>query len=135
MKLLKMFLVSSLAALFVLLQPICINSSLAGAAEMQNHGRCTQCEMDLNAFAQSRMLISYGDGSTAEVCSIHCAALDLRQNRDKQVKSIMAADYMTKEYIDARRATWVIGGNKPGGMNSPAEWAFATEADAQNFMK
>ena len=134
MRPLKTFVASFLAALFVLFQLVCFTPSVADAADTQAAGRCTQCGMDLKAFAQSRMVISFSDGSTVEVCSIHCAALELKQNKDKQVKSIMAADYVTKDLIDARTAIWVIGGDKPGGMNSPAKWAFAKEADAQKFV-
>ncbi len=131
MKPLKMF----IAVLSVLIQLLFVVPSVAGAAEStEGHKSCKQCGMDLTAFARSRMLITYSDGTSVEVCSIHCTALELKQNKDRQVESLKVADYKTGELIDARTATWVIGGNKPGGMNSPAKWAFARETDARNFV-
>ncbi len=115
---------------------ICLLLACAGldAANAVEAKTCKQCGMDLAAFERSRMVIVYRDGTTAEVCSIHCAALELKQNRDKHVESLKVADYMTGELIDAWTSTWVIGGNRPGGMNSPAKWAFAKETDARNFV-
>ncbi len=66
----------------------------------------------MDAYAQSRMFIVYADGTTVGVCSLHCAAAELKKNKDKQVKSLMVADYVTKALIDARTAIWVVGGNK-----------------------
>lgn len=108
----------------------------AGAAEtVENPKHCKQCGMDRTVYAQSRMLVVYADGTTVGVCSLHCAAAKMKQNKDKQVKSLMVADYTTKELIDARTATWVVGGNKEGVMTSVAKWAFAKEEDAQKFVK
>ncbi len=107
----------------------------AGATDTQKPKHCKVCGMDLNVSAQSRMQIVYADGTAVEVCSIHCTALELKQNKDKQVKSLMVADYVTKELIDARTATWVVGGRKEGVMTSLPKWAFAKEKDAQEFVK
>lgn len=105
------------------------------AATIENPGQCKQCGMDRTVFAGSRMLIAYADGTTVGVCSLHCAAAEMKQNRDKQVKSLMVADYGTKELINARTAHWVIGGKQQGVMTSTAKWAFAGEEDARNFVK
>jgi hypothetical protein len=91
--------------------------------------------MDRTVFARSRMLIVYADGGTAGVCSLHCAAAELRQNRGRQVRSLMVADYTTKELIDAGTASWVVGGRKEGVMTSLPKWAFARKEDAQKFVK
>lgn len=108
----------------------------AGAADgVENPKICKQCGMDRTVFARSRMLIIYADGTTVGVCSLHCAAAEMRQNKGKQVKSLMVADYVTQELIDAKAATWVVGGNKQGVMTSLPKWAFAREQDAQNFVK
>jgi len=91
--------------------------------------------MDREFFAHSRMLIVYADGTTAGACSINCIVIELKQNRGKQVKSLLVADYARKELTDARSATWVTGGKKPGVMTSLAKWAFARQEDAQRFVK
>jgi hypothetical protein len=90
--------------------------------------------MDRTVYARSRMVITYDDGSTAGLCSLHCVALDMKQKTDKQVKSIMVADYNTTGLTDARTATWVIGGDQPGVMTSTPKWAFAAKTDAEKFV-
>jgi nitrous oxide reductase accessory protein NosL len=105
------------------------------AAIVESPKACSQCGMDRTVFDQSRMLIVYADGTTVGLCSIHCAAADMKQNKDKQVRSLMVADYMTKDLTDARAATWVMGGGKQGVMTSVAKWAFAREEDAQKFVQ
>lgn len=108
------------------------SSSFAGVVE--SPASCRQCMMDRSRSAQTRVLISYDDGSSSGLCSISCAATELKQNKDKQVKSFQVADYSTSELIEAQEATWVVGGSKEGGMNSPAKWAFARRETAQSFV-
>ncbi len=109
--------------------------SFAAADGVEGPKACKQCGMDRTTFDQSRMLIVYADGISVGVCSIHCAAAELNQNRGKQVKSLMVADYMTKELTDAKAATWTMGGMKKGVMTSVGKWAFAKQADAQKFIQ
>jgi len=111
---------------------ICSGAVAAGSVENPTH--CTQCGMDRTVFAQSRMLIVFADGTEVGVCSIHCAAAELKKNRDRQLKSLMVADYTSRELIDAKTAAWVIGGRKDGVMTAVAKWAFAREKDAQTFV-
>ncbi len=103
--------------------------------DIQDHKTCKYCNMDREKFAHSRMLIEYGDGSSLGACSIHCVAIDLAQAFDKQPKAILVADYTKKDLIDAEKAYWVIGGDKPGVMTKTAKWAFADKQDAEAFVK
>jgi copper chaperone NosL len=105
------------------------------AADIQKHPDCKYCGMDRQKFAQSRMLITYDDGSEFGACSIHCAAINLALNIAKTPTLIQVGDYNTKNLIDAEKATWVIGGNKPGVMTKNAKWAFEKPADAEAFIK
>lgn len=124
------------AFLFVVLSIILpLNSFAAAADTVESPKACKLCGMDRTAFARSRMLIVYADGSSAGICSIRCAAVELNQNKGRQVKSLMVADYPTLELTDAKTATWVIGGRIQGVMTSVAKWAFAKEKDAQNFVQ
>jgi hypothetical protein len=59
----------------------------------------------------------------------------MKQNKDRQVKSLMVADYATNELLDAGTATWVVGGKKNGGMNTQPKWAFSGKEDAEQFVK
>jgi copper chaperone NosL len=90
--------------------------------------------MDRVVFARSRMLIVFADGTSVGLCSIRCAAAELKRQPGKEVKSLMVADYMTKKLIDAKTATWVVGGDKEGVMTSLPKWAFARKKDAQRFI-
>ena len=112
---------------------ICAYSGATYAGE--NPKTCKICGMDLAYAAKSRMTIVYTDGSAVEVASLHCAVTEMKQNKDKQIKSLMVADYLTGKMIDAWTATWVVGGEKKGVMTSVAKWAFARENDAQKFVK
>jgi nitrous oxide reductase accessory protein NosL len=89
--------------------------------------------MDRAMFAHSRMLIEYEDGSSVGVCSLHCATLELALNIGVMPKSVQVGDHNTKALVDAEKASWVIGGSKPGVMTDRAKWAFRDPADAKRF--
>ncbi len=108
---------------------------VAGAADtVEKPASCQQCGMDRVAFARSRMVVEYADGTTFATCSLNCTVTEMKEHKGKQVKSLKVADYVTKELIDVRSATWVVGGKKPGVMTSLAKWAFARKEDAQKFV-
>jgi copper chaperone NosL len=102
--------------------------------DVDKHGSCKYCGMDRKMFAHSRMLLVYEDGSELGSCSLHCVAVDLALNIDKTPKAIQVADFNTKNLIDAEKAVWVIGGDKPGVMSKRAKWAFEKKADAEAFI-
>jgi nitrous oxide reductase accessory protein NosL len=126
----------SFAILFILIQVCCVRPSFAAesADAVENPKHCEVCGMDRSTFAQSRMLIEYADGIVVGVCSMHCAAAELKRHGGKEVKSLLVADYETKKLIDAKTAVWVIGGNREGVMTSLPKWAFAKEEDARKFI-
>lgn len=105
------------------------------AAAVEKPAACVQCGMDRTKFNYSRMLIEYEDATPTGTCSINCAAIDLKQNSGKKVKAIKVADYNSKELIDAKTATWVMGGSKKGVMTMEPKWAFASKSDAEKFVK
>jgi nitrous oxide reductase accessory protein NosL len=96
---------------------------------------CKYCGMNREMFAHSRMLTEYDTGSKEGTCSLHCAAIDMALSLDKTPTSIKVGDYGTKKLIDAEKATWIIGGNKPGVMTKNAKWAFADKSDAEKFQQ
>jgi copper chaperone NosL len=103
--------------------------------DVDKHTNCKYCGMDRKMFGHSRMLLVYEDGSELGTCSLHCVAVDLALNIDKMPKTVQVADYNTKVLIDAEKAVWVIGGEKPGVMSKRAKWAFEKKADAEAFVK
>jgi copper chaperone NosL len=101
--------------------------------DIQQTPNCKYCGMNRETYAHSRMVIEYEDGIVMGTCSLHCAVLDLALNLDKNPKAIRVGDYGTKALIDAEKAFWVIGGNKPGVMTRNAKWAFAKKEDAEKY--
>jgi copper chaperone NosL len=96
---------------------------------------CKYCGMNREMFAHSRMVIDFSDGTSIGTCSLHCTAVALAVHLDSAAENIRAADYGTKELIDAKTAVWIIGGSKPGVMTKNAKWAFAKKEDAEKFQK
>jgi len=103
--------------------------------DVLHHKDCKYCGMDRGMFDFTRMLIEYDDGTTVAVCSIHCAAVDLANNIDKMPKSIRVGDFNAKDLIDAEKAFWVVGGEKPGVMSKRGKWAFGKKEEAEAFIK
>ncbi len=103
--------------------------------DVDKHGSCKYCGMDRKTFAHSRMVVVYEDGSEFGACSLHCVAIDLALNIDQTPKTIQVADFNTQGLIDAEKAVWVIGGQKPGVMSRRAKWAFEKKEDADAFIK
>ncbi len=96
---------------------------------------CRHCGMDREKFASSRMVVRYDDGSSVGTCSIHCAAIELVTSLDKAPVALEVADMGSKGLLDAEKATWVLGGSRPGVMTKRAKWAFAEKAAAEAFAK
>jgi copper chaperone NosL len=120
---------------WALLTVFLLSGNLLYAQEdIQKHKSCPYCGMDREQYAHSRTLVTYDDGSEVGMCSVHCAAVELSLKLDKTPNSIQVGDYNTKKLIDAEKATWVIGGNKPGVMSKNAKWAFEKKADAEAFI-
>jgi len=120
---------------FLLVVLILTGNMLFAQEDTQKHRSCGYCGMNREQYAHSRMLIVYDDGAEVGTCSIHCSATDLSIYLDKTPKSIYVGDYNTKKLIDAERAVWVVGGEKPGVMSKRAKWAFEKETDARDFIK
>jgi len=113
-----------------------ISSAPASAQEdVQQHPSCKFCGMDRAKFAQTRMVISYQDGSSTGVCSIHCAAVELASNLDRAPAAIQVGDAVSRKLVDAEKATWVVGGAKPGVMTVRGKWAFESREAAEAFRK
>jgi copper chaperone NosL len=98
------------------------------------HKACQYCGMDRGMHDFSRVLILYDDGTTNAFCSLHCAAVDLANNIDKTPKAIKVGDFNGRQLIDAEKAFWIIGGNKPGVMSKRGKWAFEKQGDAERFL-
>lgn len=121
--------------LFLLFICVLCGSYASADGKVEPPESCIHCGMSRAQFAHSRMLVEYQDGSTAGVCSLNCAAIELDNNRDRKIKSVLVADYNTGRLLEARSAHCVVGGEKKGVMTMLPKWAFLREEDAEQFMK
>ncbi len=103
--------------------------------DVRHSPSCKYCGMDREKFGHSRMTIRYDDGSTVGTCSLHCAAVDIAVSIDKTPEAIQVADVETKQLVDAEKASWVVGGEKPGVMTRRAKWAFADRPRAEAYAR
>lgn len=121
------------ATLLLALVALTASSSSAAADDLADHRTCTYCGMDRKAYGYSRMLLRYEDGSSAGVCSLHCAVTEMN-TAGKRRQAILVADRTTRRLIPAETAAWVIGGRKRGVMTHRPKWAFASKTAAEAFI-
>ena len=119
----------------IMLLLACGTTCLAADKKVETPADCQQCGMNRTSFNYSRMVVSYKDGSSTGTCSLNCVATDMKKQPGKEVKSFQVGDYNSKTLIDAKKATWVIGGKKKGVMTAVAKWAFADKKAAEAFVK
>ena len=108
---------------------------LSGGKTRAEEVACIYCGMDKAKFGYSWVVIVHEDNSSAELCSIHCAAIHLALHTHQAIDAITVGDYFSEKQIDAYKAHWVIGGDKLGVMTSRAKWAFETKEAAERFIK
>ncbi len=121
--------VGALAALLLI-----VVGAPARAGDIGAHPECVRCGMDRDGFGYSRMLVVFEDGAEVGTCSLNCAVGAVRDEPGRRVRSLQVADHDTRELLEAKEATWVIGGTKPGVMTNVPKWAFGKRADAEAFV-
>jgi copper chaperone NosL len=114
--------------------PVVIVFLLLQGAAFAGDVSCKYCGMRKSLYGHSWMVFHYHEGSVDEFCSLHCAAIEMALHTGKTPLSILVADYYTEELIDADKAYWVVGGDRPGVMTSQAKWAFREQPGAERFM-
>lgn len=113
-----------------------VGTAIAEQPKIETPEDCAHCGMNRTQFSHSRMKVTYGDGTSAGTCSIHCLVTELAASSTKKPSSIQVGDYGVpgNPLIDARKAIWVIGGSVRGVMTPVAKWAFSTSAAAEAFV-
>lgn len=104
--------------------------------ELKKYPKCPYCGMDRREFHHSRHLVQYSDDLVDGTCSIHCLALSLSLNIDREPKAIWAADFgaagEVKPLINVDQAAYLIGSGLPGVMTGRSKKAYASlEAAAE----
>jgi len=111
-----------------------LSATVLAQEDMKAYSSCSLCGMKLD-HSRNRMLIEYDDGTKLDTCSMHCTAAEFAAHREKTLKRLQVSDYNTNRLIDAKKAYWVVGGNKSGLMTKRAKWAFEKKEDAEQFIK
>ena len=100
-----------------------LSAAVLAQEDMKAYSSCSLCGMKLD-HSRNRMLIEYDDGTKLDTCSMHCTAAEFAAHREKTLKRLQVSDYNSNRLIDAKKAYWVVGGNKSGLMTKRVKWAF-----------
>ena len=93
---------------------------------------CSSCGMDLVKFYKTSHAAKV-NGKMKQFCSIHCLAETIKNGAE--VTDIQVVDAKTLNWIDAKKAYYVVGSKVKGTMSHVSKYAFAAKADAENFVK
>jgi nitrous oxide reductase accessory protein NosL len=107
----------------------------AAENDIEKFPKCPYCGMDRKQFHHSRMLVQYSDDLPDPTCSLHCAALSLGLNIDREPKAIYVGDNASsaeiKPLVEVDKATFLIGSGLKGVMTKRSKVAYGNEAAAK----
>jgi nitrous oxide reductase accessory protein NosL len=107
----------------------------ANENDVEKYSNCPYCGMDRKKFHHSRMLIQYSDDLADGTCSLHCSAISLSLNVDRDPKAIWVGDNAApgdvKPLVDVDKATFLVGSKIPGVMTANSKVAYGTEDAAK----
>jgi len=99
--------------------------------ELKKYPKCPYCGMDRTQYHHARHLVQYADDLVDGTCSIHCLALSLAINLDREPKAIYAPDNASpaaiKPLIEVDKASYLIGGKLPGVMTKRGKTSYASK--------
>jgi copper chaperone NosL len=103
--------------------------------DIRKYPKCPYCGMDRAQFHHSRVLIHYSDDLPDAVCSLHCAAISLSLNIDRDPKAIWVGDNASAAEVKplgaADKAAFLIGSETRGVMTARSKVAFGDSAAAK----
>ncbi len=107
----------------------------ANENDIAKYPRCPYCGMDRKQFHHSRMLVQYSDDLADGTCSLHCAAISLSLNIDREPKAMWVGDNAAagdvKPLVEVDKATFLVGSKIPGVMTANSKVAYGTEDAAK----
>lgn len=107
----------------------------ANENDIEKYPKCPYCGMDRKQYHHSRMLIQYSDDLADGTCSIHCAAISLSLNVDRDPKALWVGDNAAagdvKPLVEVDKATFLIGSKISGVMSANSKVAYGTEEAAK----
>ena len=100
--------------------------------------KCPYCGMDRKVFHHSRMLIQYSDDLPDATCSLHCVAISLSLNIDREPKHIWVGDNAApgeaKPLVEVDDAIFLIGSRIKGVMTKRSKVAYSDVTVARAMM-
>ena len=98
--------------------------------ELEKYPKCPYCGMDRKEHHRTRMLVQYSDDLTDGTCSIHCLALSLGVNIDREPKNIWGPDYGSatepRPLVPVDNLTYLIGADLKHAMTKKSKHSFAS---------
>ena len=103
--------------------------------DIEKYPKCPYCGMDRKQYHHSRMLVHYSDDVADGTCSLHCTAISLSLNVDREPKGIYVGDNAAsaeiKTLVEVSQATFLIGSQIKGVMTKNSKVAYGGEAAAK----
>ena len=101
--------------------------------DIAKYPKCPYCGMDRKQYHHSRMVVHYGDDLADGTCSLHCSAISLALNIDRDPKALWVGDNAvegeTKPLVEVEKASFLVGSKLPGVMTARSKVAYGN-ADA-----
>ena len=105
--------------------------------EFDKYPKCPYCGMDRKEHHRARMLVQYSDNLVDGTCSIHCLALSLGVNIDREPKAIWGPDYGSsvepRPLVPVEKLTYLIGADLKHAMTKRSKHSFASLDVAKEF--
>lgn len=105
--------------------------------ELEKYPKCPYCGMDRKEHHRTRMLVQYSDDLTDGTCSIHCLALSLGVNIDREPKNIWGPDYGAtaepRPLLPVDNLTYLISADLKHAMTKKSKHSFASADIAKEF--
>jgi nitrous oxide reductase accessory protein NosL len=122
------------AALLIVLPVIVLAFVFGALAHKEERAECSLCGMWIDLYMKTRHVVTRTDGTAESFCSIACASKYMKTHKG-QVKMVLAADFETKELIEADSAFYIEGSDIHGVMSYTSRLAFTTRDQAERFRK
>lgn len=105
----------------------------------ENKNYCPICGMYLPAFFKTNHALTLKSGQVYQYCDVHDMMEEMEFERLKgkhdQIEKIETVDTKTLQFIDAKKAFYVVGSKITGTMTKISYYAFGEKADAEAFTK
>ena len=98
--------------------------------EFEKYPKCPYCGMDRKQHHRTRMLVQYSDDLADGTCSIHCLALSLGVNVDREPKMIWGPDFASAAepgpLLPVEKLSYLIGADIKHVMTKKSKHSFAS---------